>query len=209
MEILQGVGQSVQSEGREQTPQDSPHFRHWPQVWGSQGHPHIRSTGCTFRVPHSYPQVWEFSRMTHRIHYAYDYSFLKIIYSKRIQIKTSQRKSCLGWILLGKRDASVIPRDTLPTRHPHVAICAEHCCTGKLTQALGFYWGSIASVLRCQLGWTPFPAYSSLEVGLIVWDPKPQPSNHSHGWSLWCGQSPLWGSVNSTDHLFCPGTYHR
>lgn len=128
MEILQGVGQSVQSEGREQTPQDSPHFRHWPQVQGSQGHPHIRSIGCTFRVPHSYPQVWEFSRMTHRIHYAYDYSFLEIMYSKRIQIKTSQRKSRLGWILGGSQKGCF--------RHPqgHVTHPAPAC--GRLRRAL-------------------------------------------------------------------------
>lgn len=88
----------------------------------------LRSTGCTFRVPHSYPQVWEFSKMTHRIHYAYDYSFLKIIYSKRIQIKTSQRKSRLGWILGGSQKGCF--------HHPqgHVTHPASAC--GHLRRAL-------------------------------------------------------------------------
>ena len=92
-------------------------------------------------------------------------------------------------------------------RHWCVALCTEYCQTKTFTQAV------ISRVLTeapnhtsdwldcCLLGGTQFPALL-LSGGRadITW-PQPQPSNHSHGWSLWCGQPRLWGSLLSTCHL--------
>ena len=121
------------------------------------------------------------------------HTWVIFFYKQGIQIRTNQRKRHIE-LSMGEFHMQSFhhPQDVLPSRHWSVTVLKKYCQPQKLTWALlpSIFIG--ASLQRfdwlnyCTCDWIQSPvSLPSLEVRLIPWVPKSQPSNHIIGLLPW------------------------
>lgn len=106
------------------------------------------------------------------------YLWLQVYHSKRLQIRTSQKKKCIEWGF--QYEASIIFRDALPSRQLNVKILRV-LLTGNSRISAEVLLHRHDWLNHCLCGWTQFLGFLSFpEIKMILHD-----SEHQCGWSFW------------------------
>lgn len=157
-----------------------------------QGHSHFRPAGYKFWGSHNYPRVQYFTRMTLR---AQESAILMIVlyYSKKIHIRTSQRKRRIGQNQAGssKCRASVFLRDASSSGHQ---VWPFACGIAKAGRSSKLCCPEFSLRLH-DFGMTDWVIAHVVELHLQPSSPPPTSgccceaqSLWAQGWSLWSGQ---------------------